>query len=1003
MAKCAQRLTIFSFFSAFLLLAAITPIYGGGSLDADLSRAEEHIKNLEYDEAITILSDFARRNPDQFDKAQQRLRRIYQIRDEFNRTADELISTLINDPENNEKVLALSRHLYTLEHEDSPLMVNFVARTREIAQFNVNRNMLRRILERGRILLDRGDSIAALQTYAEGMVFMRDEFFAAGFGTNIENDVRRETERVDSVIAAFQQTSAPLGAISAEYVRAINAGELTRVPEITNRLIPAMERFTVQKQGLYTSVNTFDRILHNIRVNNPETGDRNHLAFVSVVIHGRSGESIQEGMLGAFDTYWQNSIGSIIDAIAAHVERGKNASIAAINAGNFTAAAAAVDRMVNFVNLTPFFFDRHRQLHAGASSQTITLYGNNILRLDIPPYIEIRALNEANNILLQAANIGIRQAFDRSTLIRWQEGRITTADALRTEQQTRNSINEIQRTINIIRTNGNQLNAEMNSFHTVRHITDALEAVENMYNSLLAEERFSAQRYYVIAHHNLQNSLSGRREQLENSRNFLEGERHTSPDGIVTVFRYPAEALQELTVMLSASEIDLSNANSVLEQYRNEPAEIAAVPEIANTNANYLAAMNELNNIRTQGLALMETARTRSTQAETYRLEGDRLFREAQAAFQRRDFDTARDRIQRASDRLNDSLEIQESASLRAMRDTQLMSLGQAIAIAENETIIVEVRNLVNTARNAYFNGNFQQAEDSLVRARNRWRITSPIENEEVLYWLGIVRTALSMSSGRVIHPTAPLYPEMSQLLSQAQRNFEEGTRNVNAGDRAAGLARFDEARQLAREVRLMFPMNQEAGILDLRIEQFLDPAAFNASFEQRLRNAIAGTRNRSMESFADLQNLAEINPRYPNIRNILTQAEIDMGIRPPPPNPANIARSRELTASANRIMESNLTAQYEVAHEQLNEAIRLNPENIEASRVRDRLLGRMSVPGSIVLSSEDEADYQRALRELNAGNNLVAFALVERIMQNPNNRNITKVIELQRRIQSVL
>lgn len=200
-----------------------------------------------------------------------------------------------------------------------------------------------------------------------------------------------------------------------------------------------------------------------------------------------------------------------------------------------------------------------------------------------------------------------------------------------------------------------------------------------------------------------------------------------------------------------------------------------------------------------------------------------------------------------------------------------------------------------------------------------------------------------------------------------------------------------------------MFPVNQEAGILELRIEQFLDPAAFNATFEQRLRNAVAGTRVRSIEAFADLQNLAELNPRYPNLRSILTQAEIDMGYRPPPPNPANIARSRELTTSASRIVESNATAQYEVALAQLNQAITLNPENTEATRVRDRLLSRMSVPGNLVLSSEDEADYQRALRELQAGNNLVALTLVERLMQNPSNRNITKLIELQQRILSAL
>jgi hypothetical protein len=62
-----------------------------------------------------------------------------------------------------------------------------------------------------------------------------------------------------------------------------------------------------------------------------------------------------------------------------------------------------------------------------------------------------------------------------------------------------------------------------------------------------------------------------------------------------------------------------------------------------------------------------------------------------------------------------------------------------------------------------------------------------------------------------------------------------------------------------------------------------------------------------------------------------------------------------------------------------------------------------MNVPGAIVLNSEDEEQYQRAVRELQSGNNLVALAIVDRLLQNPKNHNITKLTELQRRIQSVL
>jgi len=1007
MADSDRNIIIFNIFTIILMLLTVFPVYGKGSKEGDLSRADALIESRDFDEAVFVLTDFARRNPNEFDQVQRRLRGIYRIRDEFNRTADELIDTLINDPENNEKILNLSRHLYTLEKEDSPLLVNFVARNRELAAFNVYRNRLRSIMERGRAMLDAGDCPGAISVYTEGMNFMHDEFYTAAYGEDIETRARRETERLHTLAASFTQVSSQMGLIAAEYTRAANAGDLSRMNEIIVRLTPAMDVFIALKNNFYNSSETFSRILESVRAVNPNIGDRSHVAFIIMSINGRSDESIQEGMLGAFDTYWENSIGSCIRAVASYAENAKSASISAINAKNYPAAVSSSERIPVFIIQTNVFFNRHRLLLAGGNPQTISLYANTIAHADIPSFINLRSLNESNTYLQQAANVGIRLNAEAPA----RENNIAVSEDITAVQQARNNINSLLRSIQTIKTNALGTNTEITRhFENARltaqfptHIPDAVRAIDTINKIITEEDVKSANRYYALANQRIQDNLIERKIELERSKDYINGESRANESGEIIVYRYPAEALQTLTAMMASITTDLRSADAVIALYRNEPREVSQFEEIVNSNIKHQTAYTNLEEIRAEGLALVEISRRQSTQAIAYRQEGERHFREAQAAFQRRDYDTARDRLQSADSRFNSSLEIQESASLRQMRDTLLISLGQSVSAAQSEAIINEVRGLINGARNSYFNGSFQQAEENLVRARSRWSITSPDENEEIVYWLGIVRNALSMSSERVISPTAPLYPEMSQLLSQAQRNYEEGVRLVNSGQRASGIIKFDEARQLTREVRLMFPLNQEAGILDLRIEQFLDPAAFNALFEQRLRTAQARTRQRSMEAFADLQNLAEINPRYQNMRAILTQAEIDIGIRPPPPNPADVARSRELTASANRIYETSQAAQYEVALRQLNEAIIVNPENTEASRIRDRLLSRMNVPGAIILTNEDEADYQRALREHNAGNNLVAWALIERLMQNPRNRNITKVVELQQRIRSVL
>jgi len=1001
MASYARKSTIIYVFSLLALISAAAPVYGGGNRQLDMSRADALIAEKEYDQAILILTDIARRNPDQFDQAHRRLRRIYQLRDEFNRTADDLIETLLNNPEDDDHILYLSRKLAEIENPNSPLLMSFMLRTREIAQFNVNRNQLRVIMERARALLDAGDGNQAINVYSGGMTFLRDEFFRAGYRDSMENDVRRETQNINLMLESFPQITSRLRAASVEAARAVNSADNAATAEAMNSLNLVLENYIELKQTLYSAAGVFNEFLDEIREASPETGDRNHLSFVLAVINGRARESIQEGMLGSFDIYWQNYINADLEALYLFIQRENSASLAALNAGDYQGVIASQNKITNHVELSIKLINYHRQFMEGGNPQTRELFGNTVLNDDVVKFLEIYAMNEANGLLRAAADTAAMPDLDRSSLSDWQTGIITTNAALSREQETRNIITSVARSINELIARANSINSEIETYHNISYIPDALAAIENLSQVLYEEERQSVQRYYAIAHNSLRNIMAARRDEMNRSKNLLEG--NPSQGGTSIRDSYPSEALVILTSMLQSLTSDIENGNTILSQYGHEPQSITSNAEIAGIHSSYRSAVNELNAMQREGNALADTARHQISQSEAFRQEAERLFREAQLAFQRRDFDFARERLQTSSDRINSSLNIQANAPLRRLWDQQLLDLALTINRTENELIIAEVRDLINRARTSYFAGNFQIAEDNLIRARNRWRVTNSEENGEVIYWLGLIRTALSARTGRTIPPTAPLFPEMSQLLSQAQRNYEDGVRLIDAGQRTAGIAKFNEARQMTREVRLMFPFNQEAGILELRIEQYTDPAAFNASFEQRLRTAVTGTRQRSVEAFTDLQNLAEINPRYPNIRAIIIQAEIDMGYRPPPPNPADITRSRELTVSATRILDSNVTTLFETALGNLDEAIGLNPENLEATRIRDRLLSRMSVPGAIVLTSDDEEIFQRAMREFQATNYLVARALVDRLLQNPRNRNIAKVLDLQRRIQTVL
>ncbi|GAB1481668.1 hypothetical protein MASR2M78_04830 [Treponema sp.] len=225
----------------------------------------------------------------------------------------------------------------------------------------------------------------------------------------------------------------------------------------------------------------------------------------------------------------------------------------------------------------------------------------------------------------------------------------------------------------------------------------------------------------------------------------------------------------------------------------------------------------------------------------------------------------------------------------------------------------------------------------------------------------------------------------------------------MNQGRKTDALSRFDLAKQKIQDVRIVFPINQEAALLALRIDQLIDPDAFNAAFRKRISDAQANLKTKPQESYSELQDLAEINPRFPGLRAIIEKAEIDIGLRLPPPDLKALARSEELYRAAKRIVDANLRGQFPVALEQLNEAVKLNPNNNAALALKDRIQTDVGGQSIAVLSSASERDYQRAVQELQNGNTIVALAIVQQLLQDSQNRNSPRILELQRRIQARL
>ncbi|MCL2834634.1 MAG: hypothetical protein FWD78_15805 [Treponema sp.] len=1006
----------------FLVLAAAASLSAAGAQDAVLIQADELIDQKKYDEAVRILGDYIKENPDKFGDAQKRLQRIVKIREQFNLVANELLDVLVDDPGNSDKILELSNRLVVFGSASDSSTQDFLDQAREVAAFTVNRRRLEQILAAGRDLLEQGNYPGAIRTYAGGMDIYQADFFASGYGADADKTARDGLQTVNDCVNGFGSLALPFNRAASVIVSLPGNVGPDAVQQNYLPLVPLMEQMSALRTGLVNTETEYNSLLSQLQQINPNLADRSFLSFANRLISGPA--DVNEGMIGTLDRFWDSNITGAEAAAAVYAANNYADALQALNSGLYEDALPLINIAQQYLAISKEFIDSWNSYMESSEAVSVSIFGNPVTEQKAPDFLDYSSMGRALDFFKISSDIGVKEkALEFSALDSWREGSMEINAAISAEQNSRlafyaaelDSASLMESVNSEILTWENSrsqytpyFNADKDPFS---YLYQARTIAANLAAHIKDQETQAFVRQYTISSEDLENRVTAREQEFADANSQIsgivrhvdnaEGEQGTTQ----VVSYYPSEGLDILTKMNQSITDDLDSGQQILASLGNETDSDRNSAEGRSINTAATSLINRLKSLQTRSAPIAAAARTQINQAAAFRMEGDRLYQEAQTALTANNFDLARERLSLCQDRYSASLAIQESDTLRQLRDTRLISLGADIVRLENEYVVREVRDRVTKARDAYYQGNFDEAETQLVTALNRWRTTNSTEEPEINYWLTMTRNAISLSSGREIPVTAPLYAEMSQLLSEAKINYDEGVRLINAGQRTQGLSFFDYARSLTQKIELMFPLNRESRLLDLRIEQFTNPTTFNASFQQRLSAAVAGTKPnvRSVESFADLQNLAEINPNYPGISQILTQAEIDMGYRPPPPDPQALARSDNLTRQARPIVENRSSTLYDTALDWLNEAISLNPNNSAAAALKDTLLIQSTGTGTIVMDSKSYDDYQRAVMEFQRGNKYTAWAIVQDLMRNPNNQKQAQILELQRRIEASL
>ena len=1028
--------------SAVLIFLAAPSAFAQKSQEKDdmsLFEIDRLIRRTEYDEALRQLNIYIEKNPEKFDNAQTRIKRIMHARNQYSILAEKLIKLIQTDPGNNKEIYEITAQLEKFEKHPSDQNLQFIADLKKSAEFNYFRALFLEIQNETAALSGRGEYVAAVEKAKEGFWLYRDDFYEQ------QEDNPQITGEVDRILAGLDQRIAEFeeknylprfnNAVN-DFIKAVRAEQYEQALSRLSEAEDSFRNYNRLRQGIIEAGRGLQVQFAEIQRIDSDLTDASFLPFMFRFVFGV--DSVPgSGILGAVDAQWNAAVGSMNEAVYAVLLK---------KYGGYQTGISQT--LVNEVSRYASLEKRVLNIYALAVDDGDTAISAHPLENPYSPYIALcdyadKLCSEAFRIDGVYAQVGERAAAQNKSI----------AQLTQTEGGAEIVHSLFDSSAKLVSLVGDKESQELTSYDwTLEYNTAAADSgkrdfdglsevysqtLDNIFTEtqeilirgwteITAFYKKSSDQVYdnVLAYYNSadkyrtgfftkipQNILTELNRDITKSVDYEDtfnadpeldfGIYYSYPDLSLSIAQYTQSAAQK-----GITEIDSYEAviNENYTAYGKQGGE--EVPVLVDDSREYLEQQRQkLRGLITGAQEQAAVARRQITSAQLARNEADLRFTEAQNALRNEDFETARKKLQDALTKYDESLTNQNDESLRSQTDAKLQALGESIAKAENEIVVREVRDLKTKAKDAYFNGRFDDAEKYLNQAKIRWAVTNVDEDEEITNLLNFVNTAISMKTGREILPSAPQYPEMSQLLNIAYQYFDEGSRKIGEGNREAGEADLALALESIQKLQYVYPLNQEASILTLRINRLLDPKKFSEEFSQKIEMAkmMCQSSETRQEGYANLLDYYELEPDYKGLKDLIYQVEIDIGIRQKPVTNTGASRAKQLVTEAQRIYNSagNDTAKLQNALAKIDQALALVSDDQQAMDLKDKITTKIGGNTSTVLSTEDERLYQLAIQRLQNNNVVGANAIVEQLLKKPQNANSQKIKDLKNKIEA--
>ncbi len=990
--------------------------------DVQLSEVDALIKESRINEALILAERYLRENPDDFVNAQKRIDKIFKFRNDYKRKTDELVRIIVNEPLNDKKKLDIIAELETMEKNPNEQDREFIERIKVSSQFTYFRALYEQIIEDGTELLSQKEYAEAAIRFTDGFELYYDDFFDQGFNNAMVNAVDARVDVVRDALDDYEQLENRFANTFESFNNNLSRNNVSAALDDFEDIQEVLDEFADIRNTNLQAGYYFQEQSDLLQEQFPELTDAFFLPFAYRLLLGRGNDS-EADIIKAMDSQWNDSYEEAKESLASMIAHYTEELTDSLNS-----------QTINELENTNEIKNDVSQL------RSIVAMGEDLLN-------QYELLNDTETTFQTNPHIAYQNVIDYSNYLLTQaESLISYADLLIAQRLEVEEYLDPQSPDAVIKSGTTDYKdflasaAEANATYSseisvllenmeqqegiIARNTSSFSAAENdIYPELASLKRTLDKNFESVSDQNYIEALQIWERMsvfIAEGSTLIETDYDSSYSGSIPLIN---EALTTST--LSNPELALSTLEGIVGTLDQDIAALEAEYSFlqqTQENENLgvqnsqtfevnreqiqqdIASLEEIK-VQSEEYIVLATQRVRlAQQAEN---EAELRFSQAEEYLDQENFSASRDALQRARTKYNEALSYQYSENLRIESDEKLAALGEQIAFIENEIIVQNVRRLITDSRQNYYNSNFSQAESLILQAESQWAITNVTPNPEVVALKALIGNALSITTGRTIPPTDPLYPEMSQTLNIAYRHFDNAQQLINTNNRDAALDELNLARDKIRDVQVLYPFHQEAGLLALRIDQLIDPVAFEDQFTQKFEQAQDDYTDpdTTTRAYVDLLDLFEINPDYPGLEDFIYTVELELGIILPPPDVASISRSNTLTNQASSIYNNSARTEINLnnALALLNEAVSLNPENQNALVLLDRINTSLGGGAVVILSSAAENLYQRAIQELASGNIITASALVTQLLQLPEVANSAKIIDLKQRVDSLL